>query len=1424
MEWFYRQRAYPREELPAGARGKALEQLEAMRRAARERRGLAAAEAEAIAASTTMWTPIGPQPSDSAAFGLNAGRVSALAVDPTDFNRVYLGGAQGGVWKTTNGGITWAPLTDDQPSLAIGALAIDPSSCTPAPCTTIYAGTGEQVFSLDAYYGAGILKSTDGGASWQTLGQGVFAGPLNAIVGGARISSLAVHPTDRNILLAGVQKFVNLSGGISSGIYRSADGGATWTQVLAGAVGTEVVFARDPASQQVLAYAALGSHRATGVSGNSDPDNGVYKSTDGGATWTRLPGSGANVLPTANAGRIEIAVAPSNPNTVYAGIQDSSSADFGSLLGFFKTTDGGQNWTRLANTPDYCTDQCWYDHVVRVHPNNANVVYAGGAASAANNQAIYLARSTDGGATWTSIVTGSNGVTPHVDQHAFAFGFTATTAVRLYIGNDGGVWSADVTNPTAPLNWTNLNATLALTQFYPGHSFHPSSEDVGIGGTQDNGTQKYTGALTWDVVTCGDGGWTAIDPAVPSTVYATCQDIDIRKSYHDGNRGSFAPADTGINFADRGEFIPPLVLDPNIPQRLYFGTFRVYQTNDGAQSWAAISPDLPGGAEDLTAIAVAPGDSNVVYAGASSGRVFVNLNAGAGTGASGSWVQVSAGLPSRFLTQLAVDPLVAATAYATFSGFGQCSGCDALGHVFKTANGGNTWADISGTNVGAPPGCGALPDTPANDLVLDPDLPATLYLATDIGVFASANDGLHWCPLVTGLPRVAVLSLKLRRASRTLRAATHGRSVWDLQLPDARTFFLRSLAPVTASAGASAPLTLTVNGAGFSGSSVVRWNGASLATSPVSASQLTAVVPPANLAAAAVAQITVFDAAQVPDTSNALAFSVTGPAPTTSSITPASAAAGSAAFTLTVDGANFSSRSTVRFNGADRPTTLVSATRLTAQIPASDVAVGGVFGVTVFNAPPGGGPSNAQSFTVTGPPPPNDNFAAAINIAGTAFSDAQNTVGATTEAGDPTPPSSCFPFGTQGLANNGRAKSIWYRFTAASAATLAADTSGSAYDTILSVWTGAPGSFTSVACNDDVDPGNIRHSQLSFPGTAGTTYFFMITAFEGDGGATSFHFSLVVPPPNDNVASARVVSAVPFTDMVNTAAATTESTDPAPTCASGAANSGRAKSVWYRFTAAASGTTTADTFTASYDTILAAFTGAPGTFSEVACNDDTGGLQSQVQFNVAAGTTYHLMAADFEGVGGALVVHLSSTAAPAADYSVEVSPAAVSVARGQSASATVTLTPFSGFSAAVALTCSGLPSRSTCSFAPASVTPASGPATSTLTLSTTAGAAAPPPPRGPFRAPLPRSGILAAALAAVLLGLRAWTSARARRAATAALVVGMVLILLQAACGGGGGNGSPPADTGTPRGTYSVTITGTAGSTTRTATLTLTVN
>jgi len=893
QEWLYGLREYPKHSIPPGARNRAMGQLEKMLREAQTNRS-------APQASTSQWTSIGPRAINGGGLPYASGRVSALAVDPRTPDTVYLGGADGGVWKSIDGGKNWTPLTDNQASLAIGALALDPTNPD-----VVYAATGDP----DGYFGAGLLKSSDAGSTWTNI-VGPFAD--------SRIGGIAIHPTNGKLILIAKTSRT----GTADGIYRSTDAGQTWTSVLTGSGFTVVMNASG------IAYAALTSNGTLG---------GVYKSTDSGVTWAAANGSGNTALPFATSTGIRMAVAPSNYSLVYVSLADSNR----NLMGIYKSLDGGGTWNKLT-VPDYCTPQCQYSNTITVHPTNSNLFYAGGALDAY--------RTLDGGKTFTAAF-GDNG-SPHsdivhVDEQSIAF---SSDGGRVYLGTDGGVVSTSTFDQDSIL-WTSLNATLTLTQFYPGLSIHPTDTTIGFGGSQDNSVVKYSGSPTWDTTVCGDGGMTAIDYNNPSTVYVACTLAVIQKSTDGGN--TFTSASTGLG-PGPSAFISPLVMDPTNPVRLYFGTGAVNQTTNGATTWTPISPV---GISPVNAIGVSASDPNTVYAGTQSGTLTITRNALSGTGA--TWTNRTNGLPNRVITQICVDPSNALIAVVSFSGFA-ANTPGTPGHVFRTTDGGVSWTDISGN----------LPDVPADDVVIDPDIPGTIYLGTDLGAFVTSNNGTAWSVLASGLPRVAVNGLKLHRQARLLRAATFGRGMWDLSVPAPNQNPLpvvMALSPAIATPG-GAGFTLTISGTGFVSASTVQWNGLNRTATVVSSSQITVAVSASDIATAGTALVNVTSPLPGGGASNGLALTIGSslPAPKLTAVSPASVTAGGAAYTLTVTGTGFVSGSTLNWNGSARVTTPLSSTKLSALITAADIATATTTTVTVTNPAPGGGTSNGLGEFVTG--------------------------------------------------------------------------------------------------------------------------------------------------------------------------------------------------------------------------------------------------------------------------------------------------------------------------------------------------------------------------------------------------------------------------------------------------------------------------
>ena len=690
-EFFYQKRAYPFDRIPAGA-------------VARARSQAAALQSNLFLApppiAGSQWTSIGPEgiPINTRAIG----RLTAIAVHPSDPNTIYVGGAQGGVWKTTNGGTSWIPTTDGECSLAMGWIAIDP-----VDPNIIYAGTGEQHFSGDSYYGCGLLRSTDGGANWTQLGGSVF----QTSTGGARISRVVIDPST-----AGTVATTRLYVASDFGLYVSTDGGASFTLSRSG-LATDVVM--DPTDPAVL-YAAI-------------YNTGVYKTVNSGTAWTLMPTGFATSMR-----RINLAIAPSAPDTLYASVQSSGS----DLAGIWRTTDGAVTWSKSTATNASCGNQCWYDMAIAVDPSNPNIVYFGG---------VTLYKSTDGAGSFSDILGGI-----HVDQHVLAF--APSDAGQLFVGNDGGIYKS--TN--AGGSWGNLNTNLVLTQFYEGISLHPFDPQIVMGGTQDNGTLSYSGLPTWSHVLGGDGGYTAIDQDNPTTRYAETQ-WAVSSGYSGPRRsdgGGYSLKLNGISAADRALFIPPLVMDQVDSDVLYFGTYRVYRTADRGETWSAISGDLTRGTGAVSAIAPALADPLVIYVGTSDGLVQTTTDGGQ------NWTQRSLPLSSfRYVQDIAVDPRDPQTAYVVVSGF-------LTPHVLRTTDGGASFTNVSGS----------LPDTPVNAVVVDPTSRGTVLIGTDVGAYMSTDSGGTWSPLANGMPNVAIFDIAYNANTGTLIAATHGRGMFQLQL------------------------------------------------------------------------------------------------------------------------------------------------------------------------------------------------------------------------------------------------------------------------------------------------------------------------------------------------------------------------------------------------------------------------------------------------------------------------------------------------------------------------------------------------------------------------------------------------------------------------------------------------------------------
>lgn len=713
-DWFFMQRAYPQGDIPIDQYLASVRQAQLMRAKAGDK-------------SEVVWSEAGPTNIP--------GRITDLAVHPDYPNTIFAGAACGGVFKSTDNGVSWTPIFDQQGTPSIGALAIHPNNPQ-----ILYAGTGEANGSGDSYPGTGMYKSTDGGSSWTHIG----------LENSYHIGRIVIHPLyPKTVFVAASGKMFGTNP--ERGIYKSSNGGTTWEQKLFISDSTAAVdVALDPTDPQIV-YATMwerlrGPERRR-VGGLT---SGIHKSTDGGNTWYQL----TNGLPASadTVGRIGLSVCASSPNVIYAMYCNHP----GRFMGVYKSTNYGQSWTQTNDSAleGFLGGFGWYFGNVRVDPTDPDVVFAMG---------VDLYRSTNGGSSWSEV-----GYSVHVDHHAMFI--SPLDHNQIYLGSDGGVYLS-TNGGTA---W-NLCTSQPSTQFYAITIDYLNPQRL-YGGTQDNGTLRtLTGALNdWDHIHGGDGFYCNVDYTNSDVIYAEYQWGWLRKSTNLGYNWNYVM--DGMDYSsERHNWCTPVIMDPADHNTLYYGSNRLYQTTNGGAWWDPISGDLTDGPGSgnltygtITTIAVAPSDNKVIYVGTDDANVWVTTNGG------GNWTNIDTGLTDRWVTRVSTDPYDESIAYVTFSGH-RVSG--SLPHIYRTTDYGSTWQSISSN----------LPEGPINDVIVDPQNPSVLYVGSDVGVYKSENLGGSWMPLGTGLPITTVHDLTLHDPTRTLVAGTHGRSMFSCQLSAADT-------------------------------------------------------------------------------------------------------------------------------------------------------------------------------------------------------------------------------------------------------------------------------------------------------------------------------------------------------------------------------------------------------------------------------------------------------------------------------------------------------------------------------------------------------------------------------------------------------------------------------------------------------------
>ncbi|MGD0192068.1 MAG: glycosyl hydrolase [Rhizomicrobium sp.] len=685
------------------------------------------------------WRGIGPY---------RGGRALAATGVPGQPYTFYFGAVAGGVWKTTDAGQTWSPLTDHEKFDAIGAIAVAPSDPN-----TIYAGTGEAAPRGDMTWGNGVFKSTDGGKTWKNLG----------LQDTRQIGAVIVDPANPDIVLVAALGHA-FGPNPNRGVYRSTDGGKSWTKVLyrddrTGAI--DVTF--DPHNSQIVYASLWQALRQPWNFSSGGPGSGLYRSTDGGTTWTQLKGNG---IPGGILGRIDVSVSGADSNRIYAMIEAKDG-------GLFRSDDAGNHWSRISSD-GRLTQRAWYFSKIYADPKAANTVYA-------LNTGLF--RSTDGGKSFQLLPA------RHGDHHGLWIDPEDTN--RLIDVSDGGAtvsldggksWSSQNNQPTAQFYHVSVD-----NQFpYNIYGAQQDNSSIGIASYNDEG------AITikdWYDVGGGECGFIVVDPRDPNVIYSDSENEIGRfdKKSQQLRIISVWPIDASGHAAKdllhRFNWTSPLIMSPHNPDTLYVGMERVYKTSNDGQSWTPISPDLtrndkskqgPSGGpitHDITsveyydtvfAIAESPLKAGLLWVGSDDGLVHITANDGA------SWSDVTPRDMPQWGTVSMIEPshFDTGTAYVAVD---RHKLDDIAPHAYKTNDGGKTWTHI---DAGLPNGA------VVHAVREDPAKRGLLYAGTETGVFVSFDDGAHWQSLQLNLPQSPIHDLLVK--GDDLVVATHGRSFWVL--------------------------------------------------------------------------------------------------------------------------------------------------------------------------------------------------------------------------------------------------------------------------------------------------------------------------------------------------------------------------------------------------------------------------------------------------------------------------------------------------------------------------------------------------------------------------------------------------------------------------------------------------------------------
>jgi len=660
------------------------------------------------------WTAYGPTnvPLQSNGSKRGIGRLNVVEFDPNDSNILWVGSPAGGLWKSVDGGQNWSSNTDLLPNLGVSDIAIDPTNSN-----IMFIATGDR--DGGDTYSYGIMKSIDGGTSWDSTGLSFY---FTQTYRGNRI---LINPNNTNEILVSTRR---ASG--TGEVYRSIDGGNNFSlQLQENLISMEF----KPNDPNVV-------YGGTQVGGPSK----IFKSNDNGQNWTQLSSN----LPTSGVGRCQVAVTPANPDVVYAVFCGNDNG----FYGLYKSLDQGITWnvqsdsSNAPNLLDWSTDgsgsggQGWYDLSLTVSPYDENTIFVGG---------INTWKSVDGGITWNicSHWYGGGGVEyKHADEHYLKYN---PSTARLYSANDGGLYYSDNDGN----NWTDISDGLQISQFYRS-GISQTNPALIISGAQDNGTLLMNGINLWDAVRGGDGMECIIDPTNENIMYSSVYYGAISKSTNGG--GSF----NDISPANDGAWVTPYVLDPSNPNRIIAGYTEVWESTDGGASWNTLTNGQAGGTID--AIAVSKSNGNVIYF-SEYNDIYVTDDNGA------TWTDITNGLPNRSISYIAIDPNNSDKAWITYSGFGNGQ------KVYKTTDRGNSWSNISAGIPNIPANCVII-----NHLNSGLE---ELYIGTDLGVYYKDTSMTLFQTFNNGLPNVIVNELEIQYQNNQLIATTYGRGIWKTDLP-----------------------------------------------------------------------------------------------------------------------------------------------------------------------------------------------------------------------------------------------------------------------------------------------------------------------------------------------------------------------------------------------------------------------------------------------------------------------------------------------------------------------------------------------------------------------------------------------------------------------------------------------------------------